>query len=178
MKTMANCSHWSIPLPQPEIPTNCCLQLPNTHLYVDWVSSSIKQSLWSNWHVENRKYPKRLSAIMSSTTSTTCSKNLGKSESLNTTRHPRDTHNSNYGMAEWCIQSVKSVMKKVAQWNCDINIVLLCLRTTPINKFLLQVSSYTIKNLSVTYQSNLRAKKDEIANWLCQRQSTQKLHLD
>ena len=88
MKTMANCSHWSLPLPQPEISTNCCLQLPNTHLYVDWVSSSIKQSLWSNWYLENREYPKRLS-----TTSTTCSKNLGKSESLNTTCHPRDTHN-------------------------------------------------------------------------------------
>ena len=85
-------------------------------------------------------------------------------------------------MAERCLQSVESVMKKAAHCNRDINMVLPCLRATQINYFIplpdeLMYNRKPVSNIPVKC-TNHQANKNQIGNRLYQTQSTQTLYHD
>lgn len=81
------------------------------------------------------------------------------------TSSPRDPQSDR--MTERCIQSLKSAMKKAAQCNHDVSI-LLCLTDTPINNFIaspgeLLYNRKVASNIPVKC-TNHQAKEDETAN--------------
>ena len=86
------------------------------------------------------------------------------------------------GLAERCIQAIKSAMQKATSSNCDLDMVLLCLRSTPIDHVIpspgeLLYNRKLVGNLSVKCPNNA-SQKEKIATRLYQRQSYQKSQHD
>ena len=87
------------------------------------------------------------------------------------------------GLSERCVQAIKSAMqKKAALSNRDLDMVLLCLRSTPINHVIpspgeLLFNRKLVGNLPVKCPNNA-TKKEKIATHLYQRQSYQKSQHD
>ena len=78
------------------------------------------------------------------------------------------------GMAERCVQTIKAAMKKAILSNQDINMSLLCLRSTPRDHVIpspgeLLFNRKLVSNLS-TKCTNHNFRKEEIQDWLLQRQ--------
>ena len=81
-------------------------------------------------------------------------------------------------MAERCVQTVKAAMKKAVMSSRDINMTLLCLRSTPIDHIIpspgeLLFNRKLVSNLP-TKCTNQNFRKGEIQDCLLQRQLTQK----
>ena len=82
------------------------------------------------------------------------------------------------GMAERSVQTVKAAMKKVVMSSRDINMTLLCFRSTPIDHIIpspgeLLFNRMLVSNLP-TKCTNQNFRKGEIQDRLLQRQLTQK----
>ena len=80
------------------------------------------------------------------------------------------------GMAERCVQTVKAAMKKAEMSSRDINMTLLCLRSTPIDH-IIPSPGELVSNLP-TKCTNQNFRKGEIQDRLLQRQLTQKKQYD
>ena len=92
---------------------------------------------------------------------------------LSIVHHPQDTPQSN-DQAERCVQAIKSAIKKATSSNGDLDMVLICLRSTPIDYTIpspgeLLFNRKLIENLPVKCLNNL-ALKEKIAILLYQRQ--------
>ena len=86
------------------------------------------------------------------------------------------------GMAERCVQTVKAATKKAEISSRDINMTLLCLRSTPIDPIIpspgeLLFNRKLVSNLP-TKCTNQNFRKGEIQDRLLQRQLTQKRQYD
>ena len=86
------------------------------------------------------------------------------------------------GLAERCVQAIKSVMQKAAPSNRDSDMVLLCLQYTPIDHVIpspgeLLFNRKLVGNLPVKCPNNA-SQKEKIATRLYQRQSYQKYQHD
>ena len=86
------------------------------------------------------------------------------------------------GMAERCIQTIKGAIKKAILGNRDIDMSLLCLRSTPMDHVIpspreLQFNRKLVSNLP-TKSTNKNARKEEIQERLLHRQLLQKKQHD
>ena len=86
------------------------------------------------------------------------------------------------GLAEHCVQAIKSAMQKVTSSNCNLDMVLLCLRSTPIDHVIPSPSELLynwklVGNLPIKCPNNA-SQKEKIATRLYQRQSCQKSQHD
>ena len=86
------------------------------------------------------------------------------------------------GLAECCVQAIKSAMQKAASSNRNLDMVLLCLRSLPIDHVMpspgkILYNRKLVGNLSVKCPNNV-SQKEKIATRLYQRQSYQKSQHD
>ena len=86
------------------------------------------------------------------------------------------------GMAERCIQTIKGAMKKAIQGNRDIDMCLLCLRSTPKDHVIpspreLLFNRKLVSNLPTKY-TDKNARKEEVQEHLLHRQLLQKKQHD